>query len=82
MGPGLTESTVCKFCQRLSTLECTKLMKVGVFLELDSLVRLIHSAFWYNQRPGYSTSLFPASKLVYNVVCGFASLPLAHEMFN
>ena len=31
-----TVTSVCKFCQKL-VLESTKLMKVGIFLELDTL---------------------------------------------
>ena len=57
---------VCKFCQQLA-LECTKLMKVGVFLELDILdSHLVH----FFRLP----SLY--------IVRGFALLALAHEMFN
>ena len=51
-----------KFCQRLA-LECTKVMKVGLFLELDTLG--LPSAFWFNIE-GLATSLCQASKLVYS----------------
>ena len=54
-------------------LECTKLMKVGIFFELD-IFRFVPSGFWYNRRPGY---LFMPV-----LVRGFALLALAHEMFN
>ena len=57
---------VYKFCQQLA-LECTKLMKVGIFLELDTLGTYpVH----FSRLP----SLY--------IVCGFALLSLAHEMFN
>ena len=61
-----TARGACKFCQQL-TLECTKLMKVGIFLELDTLGSyLVHFA----RLPSLS------------IVRGFALLALAHEMFN
>ena len=56
---------VCKFCQQLA-LECTQLMKVGIFLELDTLDYPVHFA--------RVLSLF--------MVHGFALLTLAHKMFN
>ena len=57
---------VCKFCQQLA-LECTKLMKVGIFLELDTLDSYpVHFA----RLPSLYT------------VRGFALLALAHKMFN
>ena len=46
-----TVRIVCKFCQQLA-LECKKLMKMGIFLELDSLHSYpVH--LWYNLRPVY-----------------------------
>ena len=56
---------VCKFCQQLA-LECTQLMKVGIFLELDTLDYPVHFA--------RLLSLF--------IVHRFALLTLAHKMFN
>ena len=61
-----TLRSVCKFCQQLA-LECTKLMKVGIFLELDTLDSYpVHFA--------WLPSLY--------IVRVFALLALAHEMFN
>ena len=57
---------VCKFCQQLA-LECTKLLKVGIFLELDTL----------DSYPVHFVTL-PSM----NIVRGFALLALAREMFN
>ena len=57
---------VCKFCQQLA-LECTKLMKVGLFLELDTL----------DSYPVH----FAGLPSLY-IVRGFALLVLALEMFN
>ena len=57
---------VCKFCQQLA-LECTKLITVGIFLELDTLDSYpVHFA----RLPSLYT------------VQEFALLALAHEMFN
>ena len=56
---------VCKSCEQLAP-ECTKLMKVGIFLELDTL----------DSYPVHFARL-PAS-----LVRGFALLALVHEMFN
>ena len=57
---------VCKFCQQLA-LEYTKLMKVGIFLELDTLDSYpVHFAW------------LPSL----DIVRVFALLALAHEMFN
>ena len=54
---------VCKFCQQLA-LECTKLMKVGIFLELDTLDSyLVH----FGIIEGLVTSLCQASKSVYSL---------------
>ena len=61
---------VCKFCQQL-TLECTKLMKVGIFLELDTSHCTLDS---YPVHFARLPSLY--------IVRGFALLALAHEMFN
>ena len=49
-----TVRSVYKFEQQL-VLECTKLMKVAIFLELvlDTYDQSTTSAFWYNRRPGY-----------------------------
>ena len=57
---------VCKFCQQLA-LEFTKLMKVGIFLEL---VTLDSHLVRFARLP----SLY--------IVRGFALLALAHEMCN
>ena len=61
-----TVSGVCKFFQQLA-LECTKLMRVGIFLELDSL----------DSYPVHFARL--PSLYVLRV---FALLALAHEMFK
>ena len=58
---------VCNFCQQLA-LECTKLMKVGIFLELDTL----------DSYPVHFARL-PASLYI---VRGVALLALGHEMLN
>ena len=61
-----TVTGVCKFCRELA-LECTKLMKGGTFLEIDTLDSYpVHFA--------WLLSLY--------IVRGFALLALAHEMFN
>ena len=57
---------VCKFCQQLAP-ECTQLMKVGIFLGLDTL----------DSYPLHFARLFSLY-----IVRGFALLALAHEMFN
>ena len=57
---------VCKFCQQLA-LECTKLMKVAIFLDLDTL-------------DSYSVHFARLPSLY--IVRGFALLALTHEMFN
>ena len=57
---------LCKFCQQLA-LECTKLMKVAIILELDTLG---------------SYSVHFARLLSLYIVRGFALLALIHEMFN
>ena len=57
---------ICKFCQQLAV-EYTKLMKVGIFLKLDTL-------------DSYPVHFYRLSSLY--IVRGFALLALAHEMFN
>ena len=57
---------VWAFCQQ-PTLECTKLMKVGIFWELDTL-------------DSYPVHFARLPSLY--IVRGFALLALAHEMFN
>ena len=57
---------VCKFCQQLA-LECTKLMKVAIFLDLDTL-------------DSYSVHFARLPSLY--IVRGFALLALAHGMLN
>ena len=59
---------VCKFCQQLA-LECTKLMKVAIFLEFDTL-------------DSYSVHFARLPSLYIVIVRGFALLALTHEMFN
>ena len=60
-----------------SALECTKLMKVGIFLKLNTLeLYPVH----FGIIEGLVTSLCQASKLY--IVRGSALLALAHEMFN
>ena len=61
-----TVRSACKFCQQLS-LELTKLMKVAIFLELDTL-------------DSYPVHFARFSSLY--IVRGVALLALAHEMFN
>ena len=69
--PEAVVSENCEKCMQIlpatSALECTKLMKVGIFLELDTLDSYpVH----FSRLP----SLY--------IVRGFALLALAHEMFN
>ena len=60
-----------------STLECTKLMKVGIFLELDALdLYPVH----FSITEFLVTFIFQISSLC--IVRRSALLALAHEMFN
>ena len=71
-----TVRPVCKFCQKLA-LEYTKVMKVGIFLELDTLDSY---PVPFGITEGLTT--FNARLRRLCLVRGFALLAITHEMLN
>ena len=71
-----TVRRVCKFCKQLAQ-ESTKLIKIGLFLELDTLIPCpVHFGISKAWLPPYArlSSLY--------VVRRFTLLALGHELFN
>ena len=76
-----TVKGVCKFCQQLA-LECTKLMKVGIFLEPEAYHPEQGDMLLLELDTLDSYPVHFARLLSLYIVRGFTLLALAHEMFN